>query len=552
VTTSAWVLSVRKELRALLPALVASVAGIVAVPMNLGSRHLDAFLWTYAIGALAIGAISVGHEYTYRTLSFVLARPVSRRAVLGAKAIAVAMALAMLLVTLFVRVSRAGTWADAATVRAALVLPLLGAASVAPWLTMVFRSTLAGMVFTVALPTMAALVAWMAITLKYGIRVDATPEWAQMLPFHVLWGASIVLALVGAAIGWRQFMVLEAIDGPGAAVTLPRWLARSEPASQTRTERRSVFLLLLAKELRLQHMSVVVAALFLAVFAALWLTPLDLAVARALREAAAGLYGVIFVALAGALACAEEHRLGTVAWQVLLPVSATRQWAVKVAVVVTLSLGLGCVLPAALLVLADGSTHIDWNGEIVGLVILASCATLYLSSVSKDGVRAVLLIPAVAACFVPVAALVTPLGDLLFRVAFPYVDAVLGSLAPEGFSTPANAWIVRVLHFTPWVIFGGVALLLLRAAFQNYRTGDWSARRITSQVAPVVAWLAAALVLAGVWGVVQTDSTLRKMWARCRQPGGAQCSALIEDGPPFANFTNSLRPSSLRRMANPQ
>ena len=43
--------------------------------------------------------------------------------------------------------------------------------------------------------------------------------------------------------------------------------------------------------------------------------------------------------LAGSLASAEERQLGTRDWQGLLPVAAWRQWAVKVAVVLLLSLG---------------------------------------------------------------------------------------------------------------------------------------------------------------------------------------------------------------------
>jgi len=535
MTTSAWVLSVRKELRALLPPLAASVAVVFAAPFVVAPRQdLSFVVSAYVLGALAIGAMSVGHEYTFRTLSVALTRPVSRRAILGAKGAAVATALGLLVAASLTRLPRGWTWgADDAGVQAFIVLPLLGAVCVAPWLTMVCRSTLAGIVFTGVLPPMAALMA----------------SWVHWPAMPVLWLTSIVLALVGAVAGWRQFMTLEAIEGPGAAVGLPQWLAFGRSARDTPTERASVWWLLVTKELRLQLMAFAVAGLFVVGYAAFRLVPLDPDASRNLSEAVAALYAAVLVVLVGALACAEEHRLGTVSWQVLLPVSARRQWFVKVAVVLALSVVLGCVLPAVLVALAEGETRLGWNGEMIAVVAIASCAALYLSSISKDGLRAALLAPVVIGAAIPLGVLGVSLGNLVSKVTLPYVDAMVGRWAPDGFQSTTARWLFDAERYFSWVCLAGVALLLLRAAFHNYRTGHWNARRILQQAAGVVACLTVAVVLAGLLATVRTDSTLRREWSRCRQPGGVRCSAYLGEGPPFRDF---FQPPAARRPANPQ
>jgi hypothetical protein len=292
----------------------------------------------------------------------------------------------------------------------------------------------------------------------------------------VLWVASILLALVGAVAGWRQFMALEAIDGPGAAMRLPRWFALGQSLRDTRTERRPVWWLLVTKELRLQHMSFVVAALFVVGYSTFRLAPSSPTCSAIWVRRWRCCTPAILVVLVGALACAEEHRLGTVAWQVLLPVSARRQWAVKVAVVLTLSLVLGCVLPAVLVGVADGKTRLNWNGEVIAIVAMASCAALYLSSISKDGLRAALLAPVVIAGGIPLGALGVSLGNTVSRVTLLYVDALFGRWAPDGFSSTTVRWLFDADRYLMWVALTGHGAPAPACGISKLPAGHWNAR----------------------------------------------------------------------------
>src|SRR5206468_3689257 len=71
---------VAKEIRALLPIWIASAIAIAAAVMS-GPRH-NLGLMAYGFGSVTLGAQSIGHEYTNRTLTLLLSQPCSRRRLL--------------------------------------------------------------------------------------------------------------------------------------------------------------------------------------------------------------------------------------------------------------------------------------------------------------------------------------------------------------------------------------------------------------------------------------------------------------------------------------
>jgi hypothetical protein len=95
--------------------------------------------------------------------------------------------------------------------------------------------------------------------------------------------------------------------------------------------------------------------------------------------------------LAGSLASAEERQLGTLSWQVLQPIAAWRQWAVKAAVVLVLSLGLAIGVPAILYALfASGPGPVRLGWPPAAAIAAVATLSLYASSLSTNGVRALL------------------------------------------------------------------------------------------------------------------------------------------------------------------
>jgi hypothetical protein len=78
-------LDVRKEIRALLPVWLVCAGAIVAaaVLQGIGGHRARTFaawpIFAYVLGSIALGALSMGHEYTGRTLTLLLSLPADRR-----------------------------------------------------------------------------------------------------------------------------------------------------------------------------------------------------------------------------------------------------------------------------------------------------------------------------------------------------------------------------------------------------------------------------------------------------------------------------------------
>ena len=97
--------------------------------------------------------------------------------------------------------------------------------------------------------------------------------------------------------------------------------------------------------------------------------------------------------LIGSVASAEERQLGTLPSQLLLPIAARTQWAVKVATTLSLALVLGVGVPVLVSFLfsySEGPT--GWHPRrvketLAAAVLLTSCS-LYVSSLSSSAVRA--------------------------------------------------------------------------------------------------------------------------------------------------------------------
>ena len=103
-------------------------------------------------------------------------------------------------------------------------------------------------------------------------------------------------------------------------------------------------------------------------------------------------YWVCLPALLGSVAIAEERQLGTISWQLMLPVPAWQRWAVKAGTVFSFALLLGIAVPVlALRVLGPhaqfGYRLPDAREAIVQTLVLAA-ASLYVSSWSRSAVMA--------------------------------------------------------------------------------------------------------------------------------------------------------------------
>jgi hypothetical protein len=468
---------IAKELRALLP-VWAAAAGAVLTPALV--RELRPFgLPAYFIGAVALGALSVGHEYSHRTLALTLTLPISRRRILVTKLAALGLLLVALAMVGMLSVSIGRR--EAVFGQALVWLPILAGLFITPYLTMATRSPIAGAVFTLGIAGVLTIGGeWIGV-LKYGYtgNVDS---------FRVafLWRALLVLSAASAALMWWTFPRLQVLDGPGAAIDLVQPAVTS---SAVLTKRNPIWVLI-KKELRLQQLAFVIAAVYAAVHIVVATRTRGMFLAIDAATVVALMYAGVLALLVGAVASAEERGLRTLDAQLLLPMGASRQWLIKSATVLGLALVLAILLPAALAAVFPPEP-IVWARTLKSMVAIRSVVTvlamtvigLYVSTLCSSGVWALML--SVPAGFA-VAGFVMKLGLFVQRSLYRL------DVPPD--------W--RVVNWSAVLVTIGVLALVLRLAFDNHRRVDRSRWRIAGQIAIVAAVMVVGATLVGIAGAL--------------------------------------------------
>ena len=482
-----------KEIRGVWVAWLASVVVMVAAAVG-GRQWSGVVLPAYFLGAAALGALSIGHEYSHHTITLLLSQPARRERLLLVKLGGLAaMLLALCAVAAVVLFEGNGILRgfgsrrpERAAVSVVLWLPVVYALFVAPSLTMLCRSPIAGAVFTMALPGLLLIAGELLGTAKYGYRSGT-----DGFRMAVLWWGTRGVCAVGAVAGWRMFMRLEAIDGPGPVVGLPQGLRRrsaTSTAAPAFTKRRAMWLLA-KKELRLQQLALAVAGLYL--FG--WLTVVLLRHLGATEIGGAFsvltiLYSGLMAVLIGSLASAEERQLGTLEWQLLLPIATSKQWAAKAGMVLGLAMLLAIAFPLMLAVvhpIAHVGVRALFTTTVVLVIILLTAGSLYVSSLCASGLWALLMsLPALFGA----ALYVKELSDR----CHPWVwGLALGVSRRIG-----RQRLVSGIHLMPFdgilaLFVAGLLALILRFGLTNHRSTDRAAGRVWTQAI----WIAGCVTL---------------------------------------------------------
>lgn len=478
-------LGVRKEIRALLPAWLACAGAIGAAAALDGSGARTAAVLAYALGSVALGALSIGHEYTSRTLTLLLSLPADRRRLYLVKlGVLIPMLLTLGALALGLHFKSRALDPDLARTATIPLLSVMCGLFLAPWLTMICRSPLAGVIFAIAIPGLIHIAGDVAGFATYGFGPDAA-----RLRLSVLWWGLTGLCAVAAVSSWRMFMHLEAIEGDDSHVRLPRWLRDRTPAAAApdvgRVRRRHPVWLLAKKELRLQQLTFVISGIYLLAWSAMWLfrqivpgfEGLPFAVVTAFYSGAAAL-------LSGSLASAEERQFGTLESQVLLPMATWKQWTVKAGMTLGVALVLSAALPALLGSLSPSGDGLRVNWWFAGTIVLLTAGSLYVSSLCASGLRALLVSASVI-------------------VVVPMVLAFLASfLGPPVYWSLHRLLIGRQYGLlrsstAPLAVAlaAGVLLLVLRLALENHRSIEHSATHMWRQVAWITACVTLGVVL---------------------------------------------------------
>ena len=443
-----------------------------------GARQLTVLFY---VGACALlGALSIGQEFTDRTLAGLLAQPAARSSVLLHK-LGVVAAMLLALGGLewaygLTPLAVARAWPEISPTGRVLVtvLPVLGGVLLTPCLTLLTRSALAGSVFTIALSFAMVIGSQAAVPWLYGDAATLAQANARILDIFV--HTMLAVVVLSALLMWRLFMRLEAIEGRGLELHLPAWLFKPRVHLAAARSARSVWQQMLGKELHLQQMTFVVSGLYVAAWLAVVLVGESLFPTRraGLMTVATLLHAGAIPLLAGSLASAEERQLGTLGWQVLLPIAAWRQWAVKAAVVLVLSLGLAIGVPAILYALfASGPGPVRLGWPPAAAIAAVATVSLYASSLSTNGVRALL-------------ASASAIGGPLL-VAHITMN-VMPSWMPLAWDLPNAAW--AVLYAASAAVFA----CLLWLGMKNHGSAERGAKRVLKQVAALGAVAVVAML----------------------------------------------------------
>lgn len=459
-----------KELRALLP-LWSVCTGLVLATTVVTLREYEGIaILAYGLGSCALGAHAFGHEYSHRTLAHALAQPLNRWWLLLVK-----------LVTLTALVTLLGLAGHATVLQEFdkppappdVIARLVWAIAVllAPAMTLLCRSTLAGAIFSASLPATIGLVGGLIGIYRFDPDFGAVDRFQEAF----FWRSIPALLALAVIVGWWAFMRLEAIEGRGRELHWPEWLRMGGTASRGGPVRQ-----LIAKELRLQQMVFAIAAIYV-VMAGVVLTrhAINPAFEVTALVPVTYMYGALLALLAGALASAEERQLRMLEPQLLLPMAAWQQWLVKVAVVFALGALLSVALPTGVMFFLRETRKetVPWPNLLLIVGVLAS-ASLFVSSLTTSGVRAI------TAC-VPFAAAAMFLLSWSGAIARIVAREITGSSTWHAFHGVDSRIVPVILA----VAFVG---LMLRFAHLNHRSADQSIARTGVQLATTAVFISVA------------------------------------------------------------
>ncbi len=507
-----------KELRTLLPGCLIAlvVPGLLVLGEGRESvREIAEWaVLAFGFGCLLMGASAFGSEFEQRTLAGLLGQPLPRGVLylekLGTLGLLLAFATVNLVLTLWLTPGLQYSLGDATTM---LLIPVFAFCS-GPLFSLLSRSTLAGMIFTLTVP----FVVWLGTALvvqkvlwffPLGLSSEDGLPW---LP----WIGTPVYLLATAAWGWRRFRSLEVRDGGAGGrsntglhpLSLPVDRLLAACLSGTTGGAR-----LIRKELRLHVVPWLVAGITVGLWILLLVLRLSVTegdLAKALNEFStiagiAGLLGIVILVSTGAACVAEERELGTLEWQLTQPVPLLRQWLTKVAVAAALALGLGVLLPATLVWASFDplKLHQEFGGVYVaaayaGFLLMVFATSTYASSIARNTMMAVATAVGIGVGFV--ALIVTTVR----AVAATYVralDTLSGQWWPADWSAPAWA-PSQALVEGALAGFIAVAVVLCVATLlwlggRNCRRLVVPARDVSRQLAGVASGLVVVLVVFG-------------------------------------------------------
>lgn len=521
-------LRLSKEFRTQLPGALLAIVTPSLMFLS-GDRDLaeSISLFAYAAGCVFMGATSFGSEFEQRTIGGLLTQPYPRSKLYWDKLLVMGLLLAVaasqiVLGTLFAAKEVPSLTTDGLEPSllfwVTFLAPPVFAFCSGPLLSLRTRSTLAGAVFTAAIPLVLILVGQLSLSLIWKLRHPGK-ELTDFAPHLGAW-CYLILPLwlaFSAWFGWHTFKTLELrgeqLAGSGShplAGLLDGILRALWPSRNARGTA-----MLIRKELRLHVVPWLVTSLLVVVWGFIWfIKPTDPELATTSKLDfikdftlfIAVVFGGMNLIFIGSASIAEERQLGTLDWQLTCPATVRRQWWVKVGVTFVLSILLGLALPLLMVFSLYGAPRWaeilpNWvqfaaqGGFGLGLIGVA----LYASSVSKSTIKAACSAIVLAAGIAGLVCGVTVLTIQQFDVPHAELDQFWQNnvLPPVPWTLNPLTCVNLATLAVPVAPIVLLSVLFWFAAF-NFRRGAPSGYRLVGQLLKI------GLILACINAVVAT------------------------------------------------
>jgi len=321
-----------KELKLLAPSWGVALLLAAGGPQFLRfGRLADVPFFVFALGCVLLAIAPFGREFSQRTFPLLLSQPVPRAALWREKALVLLVALGVVAVAFWLcsppemAAKPLDGTSDPMLLRKPVALITLLAFSGGLWTTLLFRQLTPALFFMVLTP-----VAIMAVTSEVASKLWPKAEES------IVAGALLSYAILGIAASYWLLLRAQEVQWLGQELAVPgfpRRGGRRAVGSETTPVRRPVWALF-SKELQLQQINAIGAAGALLFFLAVGSLSYLLGTERGfLVRQLVGMFFLVLCAvlplLVGAVAIAEERKLGTLDAHQCLPVSRRKQFSVK-------------------------------------------------------------------------------------------------------------------------------------------------------------------------------------------------------------------------------
>lgn len=386
---------VKKEIRLLLPSFVAAV--LLAMIQGI-TRPYDFYVASLLFFGLTIMALTtIGREASLNTFSMLMSQPTERIRIWKTKlcVLAVAFLIVFLVwlcafgISIINSSGNDSEWEDSYNLFITICL--------------IATSTFTGGLWTALLLRQIAGAFWLTLLVPAVLSGIASGFSAQTesdnLVIAVLCVVIAVYSVGGFLFARRLFFRAQDVGWSGGNIVLPEWkfFARSENTVSLRN-RKPVFALI-RKELQLHQVTLMGAAGLLMIHIGIIVLRTHHKFAKdSAGDILTSIFWILWLVLPviiGAMAVAEERRMGVMEGQLCLPVSRRLQFAIKSLLALFLGTLLGGVLPMLLeslgnsQIFKEADTLRFFQLSMIGLAAYLALVSLFASSLANNFLQAI-------------------------------------------------------------------------------------------------------------------------------------------------------------------